>query len=873
MNKLIIFLFLFTLLLRENIYATTKVYTTQKVVGDAPKIDGSFDDEAWQNGKWEGGFYQNYPDNGAQPSQPTVFKILYDDDNIYAAIKAIDNIPSKIENRMIRRDGMAGDRLAFELDSFFDKRTGFMFGVNAAGVKSDGIIIREDGFPDLSSDPIWFVKTQITNEGWNAEMKIPLSQLRFENNDQLVWGLQIVRYYFRNQEYDTWQNVPDSLSGWVRNYGELHGISNIPAKKPIEIAPYALSKISTYKKQKGNPFADGRDFSYDLGIDGKIGISNNFTLDFAINPDFGQVEADPSQLNLTAFETFYEEKRPLFLEGNNITDYSLGLNTATQDNLFYSRRIGRSPQAYPSLAGNEKADIPERARILGAVKVTGKTKNGLSLGIIESFTNNEKAEIDTEGKQRKESVEPFTNYFLARAQKDYNNGNSILGGIFTNVYRNIKSDNLKFLNTTATTAGFDFLQYFKNKKYFFQANIAGSKITGNKEALLLQQTSSTRYFQRQDADYISVDSSRTSLSGFSGSVMFAKQINSGLTYGSFLTWRSPGFESNDMGFLNQADLVEGKSWFGYDIAKPFSVFRRVSFRADYGYTFDFGGANTIQYLGLQNTFLFNNFWSAFLHVAAVYNETSNTLLRGGPATKLPAFWEMVFRVTSDETKKFSGYASVWYLNRNEEGETNLELSSRLTYRPINSLRISTYAKYGNYENDLQYVNTKFWGKEPRYILGNLDRETLYFTLRVDYNISPDFTIQYYGSPYVSGGLFSGYKKIINSNSNNYQDRFHIFDTNEISYIEDDGIYSINESATSLSAYNFSNPDFNFKQFRSNLVLRWEFKAGSAVYLVWSQSRTSQSSNGNFDYKNDFKNLFKVSPHNVVMLKFSYRFLN
>ncbi len=862
---------IFILLGVASSFAQTKTYTTQKLIEQSPTIDGYFNEEMWQQGKWAEGFFQNSPNNGSTPSQKTVFKIYYNNDYLYVAIKAYDTEPDKIEQRLSRRDGMTGDRITIEIDSYYDKRTSFMFGVNAAGVKNDGIIVREDGYPDLTTDPIWFVKTQVVADGWQAEMKIPVSQLRFNDDYEKKWGLQVVRYFFRNQEYDTWQNVPDSLSGWVRNYGELNGIIDLKAKKVIELAPYVLGKVKRYEKEDGNPFADGQDFGFDAGLDGKIGISNDFTIDFAINPDFGQVEADPSQLNLTAYETYYQEKRPFFLEGRNITSFNLGFGL-TFDNLFYSRRIGRTPQGHPTLQKGEYVNIPQKTRILGAVKLTGKTKNGWSVGIIESFTNNEKAKVDNNGAIHKESVEPYTNYFLARVQKDINKGNTIIGGIVTNVYRFINSKNLEFLNTTATTAGIDFQQFFSNKKYYFQALLAQSYITGSQEAMMFQQLSSQRYYQRPNNGYTSPDTNRTSLSGNSGSFKFAKQINTGFTYGSYITWRSPGFEANDIGYLHKAGYIYGDSWVGYAITKPFSIFRRISIESDFGYTFDWMGNNTMLYADNKGYLTFKNLWGFNYHIAHTFNITNNTLLRGGPGIKLPSFWEYKLRISTNPTKKIAGYLSYWQADYDNKSGENHEISGLVSYRPFNALKISLSAKYGDYFNELQYVSEKQMDNEPRYIFGAMDRETLYFTLRIDYNITPEFTIQYYGSPYISSGLYDNFNKITNPMAQNYNSRFHVFGPSEISYSAPDEIYNISENGTGQTDYSFYNPDFNFKQFRSNFVLRWEYRAGSAIYLVWSQSRTGIDYNGDFNYGKDIQNLFKISPTDVVMLKFSYRFI-
>ena len=219
----------------------------------------------------------------------------------------------------------------------------------------------------------------------------------------------------------------------------MTGLEKVKPRKILDITPYGLAKVERYKMEEGNPFATGKGSDVNAGLDAKIGITNNLTVDLTVNPDFGQVEADPSVVNLSAFETFFEEKRPFFIEGNNITNFGIGIGDGGigNDNLFYSRRIGRRPQGEAVTDGGF-ADIPVNASIISAAKLTGKTQNGLSIGILEAVTAEEKAEIDINGTRSFQTVEPLTNYFIGRIQKDINSGNTLIGGMVTAVNRNMK---------------------------------------------------------------------------------------------------------------------------------------------------------------------------------------------------------------------------------------------------------------------------------------------------------------------------------------------------------------------------------------------------------------------------------------------------
>ncbi len=499
-------------------------------ITEAPIIDGNLDEPVWKTGEWIDDFTQNQPYNGQPATQRTEFTILFDDDNLYVAIKNYDTDPDSIVNRLTRRDNADGDLSGVIFDSFHDLRTAFLFGVASSGVKYD-IMFTEDGQnEDESWDPNWWVKTSINKEGWIAEMKIPFSQVRFDKNSGDVWGLEMARVIYRRNETDFWQHIPRDAPGLVHLFGELSGLDGIKPRKIFDVTPYGVAKLETFEKEAGNPFTfkeNGRRYGLNGGLDAKIGITNNMTMDLTINPDFGQVEADPSQVNLTAYETYFSEKRPFFIEGNNITNFNIGLGDGNQgnDNLFYSRRIGRQPQGYPGLGNKEYADVPTFTNILGAAKLTGKTKDGLSLGFVEALTGGMWAAVKdsaTGSTIRHELVEPLTNYFIGRVQKDFKEGNTLLGGILTGTNR-VVDDNLgSFMHKSAYTGGIDFTQFFKEKAWSFNLNTAFSLVNGSKDAIERTQLSSARYYQRPDNDYTEFDPNRTSLFGSGGRMQIQK---------------------------------------------------------------------------------------------------------------------------------------------------------------------------------------------------------------------------------------------------------------------------------------------------------------------------------------------------------------
>ncbi|MFN8258951.1 MAG: DUF5916 domain-containing protein [Bacteroidales bacterium] len=852
-----------------------KSYHTVKLTDQAPSIDGVFDDNAWNLAEWDGNFVQFQPDNGGLASQQTQFKILFDDDNIYVAIKALDTEPSEINRRLTRRDKFDGDLVGIMFDSYYDKRTSFYFIVNAAGVKSDALQTEDNGdMTDDSWDPIWYVKTSIDGEGWNAEMKIPLSQLRFSNNNQKKWGLEVARLEFRKNELSMWQNIPKESSGWTSLYGELTGIENIKPKRQVEIAPYVVGKLDKYPKEDENPYKTGTDFGGSVGVDGKIGITNNMILDFTINPDFGQVEADPSEMNLTAFETYFQEKRPFFIEGSNITDYKVTPGNGhpfANDNLFYSRRIGRYPQGEPDYADTEYVQMPENTKILGAFKLTGKTKSGWSYGIIENVTNKEKAEITDNVDTWTDVVEPFSNYFISRVQKDINKGNTIIGGMFTSTNRNLDDTGLDYLNKNAISGGIDFEQYFKEKKYFISLKLLASKISGTEEAILDQQLSSRRYFQRPDADYLEVDSTKTTLSGTGGTLLFGKQGNGGFQFLFNATWRSPGLELNDVGFLRQADGIMQFLWLGYSTMKPFSIFRRINVGINQWAGWDFGGTNLYNGLNFEAYSEFKNLWTIALGGFRDFEQISNTMLWGGPSMRMPGAWHYFTEISSDQTKKFYADISLGQDFGDENSMKGFQTELSLTYRPSDFISFSLMPSFNINNSELQYIEEESFNNEARYIFGTLDQKTFALTVRIDLNITPDLTLQYYGAPFISAGDYSELKKITDSHADDYKSRFYTFSGNEISYDSENNLYNIFESGGAEPDYFVDNPNFNFKEFRSNLVLRWEYTPGSLIYVVWAQGKNQFDSYGNFDYLHDMKNLFSQAGGNTFLIKISHRF--
>ena len=837
-----------------------RIYTTTVLTTDKPVIDGKLDDACWGTGTWAGNFTQWIPNEGAKPSQPTELKVLYDDNNIYVAIRAFDYEPEKIIKKAGRRDEFLGDIVGITFDSYHDQRTGFEFDITAAGQKID-LLLTNNGW-DVNWNAVWYAKNNIEDSAWTAEFEIPLSQLRYSSENEQVWGMHCWRWIDRFQEESDWEPQSSTGPGILFQFGELHGIKELPKSRRIEVMPYSLGKLNTFRPETGNPFKEtGESWLGNFGIDAKIGLSSNFTADISVNPDFGQVESDPSVMNLTAFETFYEEKRPFFLEGKNIFDFDF--NDA---DIFYTRRIGQSPNYSPDLQSGEYADLPDKTAILSAAKFSGKTANGFALGILQSLTANEQGAINSFGINKKINVEPLTNFIVIRTEQDFDQGNSVLGGIFTSTNRFIKDTHLEYLNRNAYTGGINFLHHWNEKEYFFDASFIGSFINGSNEAITILQNSSARYYQRPDADYLKFDSSRTQLSGYGGIIKIGKGSVGLFRYSTEINWRSPGLELNDLGYMQIADIIQQKNAVSYFVNQPVSIFRTYSIGLSQTNNWNFGMNHLSSGAGVNIYLEFLNKWS----ISNSSNYTTPTLdmhiLRGGSAMLIPESWSNNIYIKTDPSEKIFFDLNTYLSLSGNNSAQSFSVTPGISIMPADILKLSLSIDYSSNTNDLQYIDTKTINTGTRYLLGKIEQHTLNFIFRIDYNLTPELSIQYYGSPFASAGKYSEFKVVKDPKNLEYKDRFSLFNP-----ILNGNTYQVSENNNHQVDYTFSNPDFNFFQFRSNLVLRWEYLPGSQIYIVWAQERTNYINPANYSVYNALYKLTNIYPDNIFLIKLNYWF--
>lgn len=845
-------------------------YVAERIVGKAPVIDGKLNDKAWSEAKWGDNFTQYDPYNGKKSTQKTDFKILYDDNNLYVAIRCYDTEPDKIVQRLTRRDNIDGDWAGVSIDSYFDKRTAFGFIVSAAGVKLDGKFSDDNGNIDNTWNPVWYVKTSKDSKGWVAEMRIPLSQLRFAKKDNMTWGLEVARFIFRKQEQDFWQPIAKDASGFESHYGLLTGLKNIKPKREVSLTPYIMSKLVTAPKVEGDPFSTGKSDAFSAGLDGTIAVTNDLTLNFTINPDFGEVEADPSQVNLTAFESYFSELRPFFVEGSSIFNFPLiAGNDNSEENLFYSRRIGRPPQYYPDLADSEYVKMPHVTKILGAFKLSGKTRNGWSIGVMEALGSKETASLDSLGKRSKVAVEPLTNYFNSRLEKDFKNGNTILGGMFTATNRFIHDSTLMFLPTAAYTGGIDFRNYWKDHTFRFSAKVLASSVVGRTKAITDLQMNPQRYFQRP-GNSRRVDSTTRMLQGTSASVEFSKIAKGHWRYGVQAYMESPGLALNDQGYLRSTDVIKETNWLEYDIWEPFSIFRNVGFNASQWSGWNFSGAHTLSGQNLSSWGQFKNYWYANFSVTHDGYDLDWSELRGGPAILKPGKWNYYLGLSTDSRKKvyFSISLNNYIYDQHEGNSSSLSLG--IYYQPFGFLKLSLSPSLYQSHDGLIYVTDEQINNKDLYVVSSITQKQISTNFRISLSFTPDLSLEYWGQPFLFSAKYHGYKKVQHPNQKNFESQFYKYTGNQIQYDAANNQYLIHDQENPGSTITIDNPDFTVVEFRSNMVLRWEFVPGSTFYFVWAQSGDNSNSVGSFNFKNNISNLGKTTLTNVFLVKFSYR---
>lgn len=816
-------------------------------VSKPPVIDGDLSDEAWQQAPEFTDFTQHDPDDTKPPTMRTSIRIVYDDKAIYFGAKMDDTHPPTA--LLARRDSfLQSDFLSINIDSQHDRLSGAAFTLYPTNTQIDSILFNDIG-EDGSWDAVWDSATKALENGWIAEVRIPFTQLRFPEKPVHVWGLNITRRTVRNNEWVRIVNTPKGQTGFVSHFADVEGIEGIHRERPLELVPYAVGRSDVLTRaDRANPFVEERKFRNDAGLDVKYGITSNLTLTGTINPDFGQVEVDPAVVNLSQFETFFPEKRPFFTEGVNLfrfgdTPAQSHFNFFFAPQMFYSRRIGRSPQA------GVDADFvaaPSETTILGAAKLTGKAGNGWSLGVLDALTDAERARfirgtgpLAESGRQQ---VEPMTNYFVTRTTKEIGD-KARVGFLVTSVNRRLPEE-LSDLRENALTVGTDGYAWLAKRNWIFEWSGVGTRVSGSADSIALTQLSSSHNFQRPDAERVRFDPTRTSLDGWAGRAMMSKQTGDWRPNVSIQAY-SPGFDVNDAGFMQRVDMISGHALMQYVNQRPSKLVRERQVWFGTWQNMNFDGDTLERGLFVDHFATLQNFWgyraALFMSPAGL----SDQLTRGGPIARVPHWWTSDLSVNSDDRKRFYFDVNA-HLEGSGEGFYNRGGGIGLNWRPAPNLVMSLSPYYTRSFDPTQYVRTEVdaaatgtFGK--RYVFAELDQHSFELGTRADWTLSSRLSFQLYLQPFIASGDYHDYHSLVAARTRDYEP-----------YTKPIG-----------------DPDFNFRSVRGSAVVRWEFRPGSALFVAWNENRADVVPLGDFSLRRDLRSIRSAPSHDVFLVKVSY----
>ena len=835
------------------------------------RIDGRLDESAWQAATPVTDFRQFDPKEGQPASERTEARILIDDAAIYVGMRLYDSEPKKVQTQLARRDeGIAGDLVEVTFDSYHDHLSAFIFRLSPAGARRDATV-SSNGDSDNSWDAVWEGSATVDSLGWSAEFRIPLSQLRYDRN-QSTWGLQLGRKIARKAEVSFFAFTPKTEQQGVNRYGHLTGLGKLPSPRRLELVPYALAKNENPGVARNDPLQKRNNIVPGAGLDLKYGLTSNFTLDATLNPDFGQVEVDPAVVNLSAFETFFPERRPFFVEGASIFRFGSMRthNTSNGYNFLHTRRIGRQPQRFLGGSNVTFVDAPLETTIATAAKLTGRTSGGWSIGVLDAFTMREEARfLDAAGAQRRTTVEPRANYFVGRIKRDLREGNTTIGVAATAVNRSLDDPALlPIFRRAAYVGGLDWNHAWSNRRYAFDGAIAVTHNLGSAEAIDALQLSSARYLQRPDREHNRRDPTKTSLTGYVAEMTFAKL--SGLHWKGSISYQeySPLFEINEAGFLGSTDMRSVTPLIYYDESRPGRYLRNWQQYLFWNPSWNFDGDMTFNGVGAITSAEFPNFWGLFLRFDWRPPVFDDGLTRGGPMARAVSASGAQAEITTDRRKRYT-FGLFGSRAWNSAGGWQNQIRPSATLRPSTALRLTFSPSYSRTHSMGQFVTrvtaataTNTFGS--RYVFATLDQHQLALVTRVDWTFTPELSFQLFTQPLLAAADFQDYKEFLRPR----QFEFGVYGRDAGTIARDpSGTYTVDpDAAGAAPPFTFSDRDFNTRSLRGSAVLRWEYRPGSALFLVWQQSRFGSIGRGDFDLSRDFNELWGVPPENVFVVK-------
>ncbi len=864
------------------------------------RIDGRLNEAAWHNASVARHFVQGRPTEGAPPAEPTRVRVLYDDAALYVGAHMTEADTSQIVSRLVRRDQQGQfDWFEVALDPNLDRQTAYVFRVSAAGVQFDEYLFN-DSHRDENWDAVWSSAVSRDSTGWSVEMRIPLSQIRYESRKgKQVWGVDFGRNRVASNSRSYFALISRTSQGRVSQFGRLTGIQLTSSGTRLQIEPYVATQLNRAPSDPANPLFDGSTLTPRAGLNASYGLGSAFSLDATLNPDFGQVEVDPAVINLSAFETYFPEKRPFFVQDARVFDFQL---SGRRNSLFFSRRIGREPRG----SGPDSADytdVPSQTTILGAAKLTGRSSSGLSVGVLGAATQKEMGTAYFAGSGRTTPfvAQPRAEYGVARLQQDFRDGASHVGGIFTAMHRSLPADGtLDWLTSSAYSGGFDFQHDWggsRNRNWSVHGYLAGTLIRGSPQALVDVQENPQHYFQRPDASYLSVDSTATSMTGASWRVYLERQNADHWTWSTWLGDVTPGFAANDLGFNHDGEHWDIGGRVEYQDIDPGPLFRswRMSLFTFHDFRQSvFHGPLSLDHVrraykdgnvSVNGNFDLNSNWSVDFGLDYGPQSYSDTQTRGGPLMVKPSGYHADLGIRTDSRKLVSLEPRIEYGQHARGDGHSFQTSVQLSIRPSSNVEIQLEPSWQVETSGSQYVTTDesatfapTFGE--RYFFGDLTQHQLSLRTRLNVAFSPTLSLQLFAQPLLASGRYTGYKQLARPESFDFL-RF----TRGVAHSTAagvtcaggamcvaDGLVYLDYNGDGSPDFSFDRQDFNVRSLRGNAVLRWEFRPGSIVYFVWQQSRRADETFGNFSFSRDFSGLLNAPPANTFIVKASY-FLN
>ena len=858
------------------------------------RVDGRLDEEGWTAAAAATDFVQGEPIEGAPARHRTEVRVLYDEQALYVGARMYDDSPRAIARQLVRRDE-AGQFDFFELslDPDLDLRTGYVFQVSAAGVQGDSYLF-DDVRDDRSWDAVWESAVQVDEQGWTAELRIPLSQIRYlPSPNPQDWGINFTRRRVASNERSYFSLESRRRHGRVSAFGRLGGLRLARGVSRLELRPYVLTRGRAGPVEDGNPFRQPRDANASAGLDVRYGIGANFTLDATVNPDFGQVEVDPAVINLSAFETFYPERRPFFVEDARIFDFGL---SGGQNSLFYSRRIGRRPQR-SSLGGASYVDVAEQTSILGAMKLTGRTAGGLSVGFLGASTGREegRAYFARGDSLARFVAEPRSEYAVFGAQQELRGGATVVGGVLSAMHRNLPGDrSLDFLPSSAAYSGVNFQHTWRQGAWAFWGFLAGSYTAGSEQAITRLQRGPNHYRQRPDAYRLGVDSSATHLAGAEWRLQLERRSGRHWTGAIWAAQRTPGFEVNDAGYFQGSERLDGGVRATYQEITPgrvlrgyrltgvtFHNWRHEALREPFSYS-GWGDAHKAGSVSTNADLTFLNYWGLNTGLSYGPEVRSEVPTRGGPLMLIPSRVTYSLRGNTDRRARLTVSPAAQFVRSSPEAWLTA-LALEVGYRPSSRVDVAVEPSLERERDPRQYVATAndrsftpTFGQ--RFVFADVDRTTFSLGTRLNVTFTPHLTLQLFAQPLLSAGEFVTYKQFSRAGT----DQFEPFEEGTAEpagtavrcvggrTCRDGDTRYVDFQGDGVSDISFRERDFRVRSLRGNAVLRWEYRPGSTLFLVWQQRRHFEDRAANeFGLRQDFGRLLDQQPDNVLILKMNY----